>query len=76
MKKILQKAVAVLIVLLAVVPFLVIYDPLSKAIPAFPDFEAPGWFVPAGFICIALIVALSFVLASIGSNKDSDEYQK
>ncbi|GGP08159.1 hypothetical protein [Oceanobacillus neutriphilus] len=74
MKKIMQIVIAILMILFAVVPFLVIYDPLSEAIPAFPDFEAPGWFVPAGFICIALIVALAFFMASLSSNKDSDEY--
>ncbi|GEN86811.1 hypothetical protein MKY30_13855 [Oceanobacillus sp. FSL W8-0428] len=74
MKKIIQIVVALLMILLAIIPFLVVYDPLSQAIPALPEFEAPGWFVPVGFINIALIVALSFLLASLSSNKDSGSH--
>ncbi|CEI82876.1 hypothetical protein BN997_02763 [Oceanobacillus oncorhynchi] len=74
MKKIKQTGVAVLMILFAVIPFLVIYEPLSQAIPALPKYEAPGWFIPAGFISIALIVALSFLLASLSSNGDSGKY--
>jgi len=74
MKKIKQISVAVLMILFAIIPFLVIYDPLSTAIPALPKYEAPGWFIPAGFISIALIVALSFLLASLSSNEDSGKH--
>lgn len=71
MKKIIQRLIALLMILLAIIPFLVIYDPLSQAIPALPNYEAPGWSVPAGFISIALIVVLSFFLASLSSQEDS-----
>jgi len=65
MKKVMRIVVAILMILLAVIPFLVIYEPLSRAIPIsnLPNFEAPGWLIPAGFVSIGCIIILSFVLA-------------
>lgn len=63
MKKTLRILVAALMILLAMIPLLVIYEPFSEAIPKLPNFEAPGWLIPASFISIGCIIILSFVLA-------------
>ncbi len=63
MKKTIRSIAAVLMILLAVIPFLVIYAPLSQTIPNLPTFYAPGWFIPAGFISIACIIILALAIA-------------
>lgn len=62
MKKIIRRVLAVFMILLGVIPFLVIYDPLSRVIPKLPIFDAPSWFIPAGFISIACLITLAFTL--------------
>lgn len=63
MKKIIRRIIAIFMILLGVIPFLVVYDPLSRVIPKLPIFDAPSWFVPVGFINIACIIILAFILA-------------
>lgn len=67
MKKVIRILVAMLMILLAMIPLLVIYEPLSQAIPIpnLPNFEAPGWLTPVGFISIGCIIILSFILAFV-----------
>lgn len=65
MKKVIRRIVAVLMILLAIIPFLVIYDPLSQVITKLPTFDTPSWFIPVGFISIGCIIILSFTLAFI-----------
>lgn len=52
--------VPITMILLAVIPFLVIYDGLSQALPVLPIYQVPGWMIPIGFLCIAGIIVLSF----------------
>lgn len=58
-----------IMILLAVIPFLVIYEGVSSNIPGLPDFKAPDWSVPVGFINIALIVVVSLLIGK-SANKD------
>lgn len=46
-------------ILLAIIPALVIYEPISAIFTILPRFEAPSWFTPVGFINIALITVLA-----------------
>ncbi|GAB2546699.1 hypothetical protein [Gracilibacillus alcaliphilus] len=66
MKKSLQIMVAVVMLLLAIFPSLVIYDGLSQALPILPNYRAPDWMMPAGFISIALIIILAFLISKLG----------
>ncbi|MFB4212563.1 hypothetical protein ABC345_02985 [Shouchella sp. 1P09AA] len=59
---------SILMIGLAGFPFLVIYDSLSHVVTFLPDYDAPHWFVPAGFISIVGIVILAFVLGK--GNRD------
>ncbi|WP_152658322.1 hypothetical protein [Oceanobacillus sp. CFH 90083] len=45
--------------LLVVIPFLTIYGRAAANLSALPIFDAPGWFIPVGFICIVLIFILA-----------------
>ncbi|GAF22921.1 hypothetical protein JCM19047_2702 [Bacillus sp. JCM 19047] len=69
MKASVKLFLALLMFLLAVLPFLVIYDPLSKAVPFLPSYDSPSWFVPAGFISILGIVILAITLGSGDKHK-------
>lgn len=62
MKILRQKIVPLAMILLAIVPALVIYEPLSQALPALPNYKGPDWFIPVGFISIGLIVVLAFLV--------------
>jgi hypothetical protein len=62
MKTLRQKIVPLAMILLAIIPALVIYEGLSQALPSLPNFKAPGWFIPVGFINIGLIVILAFTI--------------
>ncbi|GAB2533245.1 hypothetical protein [Gracilibacillus alcaliphilus] len=57
----------IIMLLLSVIPSLIMYEGISSNIPALPDFESPDWFVPVGFINIALIVVVSYLMARIVS---------
>ncbi|MBO0996057.1 hypothetical protein [Bacillus sp. SD088] len=64
MKKLVQciipnKIIPWVMILLAIIPALVIYEPISAIFTIFPSFEAPSWFTPVGFINIALITVLA-----------------
>lgn len=62
MKKLIQKIGPVLMILLTIFPILVIYQPISEQVSSLPNFEAPDWLVPIGFISIACIFVLSFLI--------------
>ncbi|AIC93139.1 MULTISPECIES: hypothetical protein [Shouchella] len=64
MKASVKLFLVLLMFLFAVLPFLVIYDPLSKAVPFLPNYESPSWFVPAGFVSILGIVILAIMLGN------------
>ncbi|WP_152658323.1 hypothetical protein [Oceanobacillus sp. CFH 90083] len=64
-KRILLYGALIIMLLLSVIPFLVIYEGISSNIPALSDFESPEWFIPVGFINIALIVVVAFLMAKI-----------
>ncbi|WP_066186101.1 MULTISPECIES: hypothetical protein [Gracilibacillus] len=62
MKKWIQIVVSLIMLLLAIIPFLVIYDGLSQALPILPIYKVPGWMIPGGFLCIAVIIVFSFFI--------------
>ncbi|WP_080875297.1 hypothetical protein [Oceanobacillus timonensis] len=69
MRKYIQVFGLLVMILLAVIPYLVIYEGVSAAIPVFPNFKAPDWFIPVGFINIALIVIVALLIGK-SANKD------
>ncbi|MFD1067000.1 hypothetical protein [Oceanobacillus locisalsi] len=62
MKKWMQIFGPLVMILLAIIPFMVLYEGISMNIPSLPDFEAPDWFIPVGFVNIALIVLVSLLI--------------
>ncbi|MFA1819382.1 hypothetical protein ACDX78_04110 [Virgibacillus oceani] len=62
MKILWRKIVPLVMILLAIIPALVIYEPLSQIFPVFSNYTAPDWFIPVGFINIGFIVVLSILV--------------
>lgn len=62
MNRRIQFIIVIAMIVLTIIPFLVIYEPVSAVIPALPDFVAPSWFIPVGFLNIGLIIVLALSL--------------